>query len=105
VAAKACQRPVFDSLNRKIEDQEKSTSWWQGGAKMGDGFLTFERIEMEGRGSNTVFVCEIKSLLNGKVVELRVRLELPHSDKMISEIQHDIASAIHEATDPARLSQ
>lgn len=74
---------------------------------MGDrgGFLTFERIEMEGSGANTVFVCRIKSLLeNGQVVELSVRIEFPHSDKTISEIQHDIASAIHEATDPARLT-
>lgn len=70
-----------------------------------DDFLTFERFEIEGgeRQFRTAFVCRIKSLLKGDVIEMSVRIELPHSDKKLSEIQHEIAAAIHEATNPTRL--
>ena len=68
-------------------------------------FLSFEKMKIEGgeRNSRTVYDCQIKSLLNGEIVELTAKVELPYSDKKISEIQQDIASAIHAATNPARL--
>jgi hypothetical protein len=76
-------------------------------AKSPSDFLTFERIGIEGgeRPMRTSYVCLIKSILIGNVVELTARIELPHTDKKLSEIEHDIAAAIHEATNPARLSQ
>jgi hypothetical protein len=68
-------------------------------------FLSFERIEIEAgkRHLHTAYVCRIKSLLNNSVIEFDVRLELPHSDKKLSEVEHEIASLIHEATNPTRL--
>jgi hypothetical protein len=70
------------------------------------GFLTFEKIEIEGgtRQSHTSYICQIKSRHDGKEINLNVQIELPHSDKTLSEIEHEIAQAIHEATNPARLN-
>lgn len=67
--------------------------------------IEFERIEIAGgeRRGHTVYVCRIKSVLNEQLVELQVKIELPYSDKKLSEIWHEIAKAIHEATNPARL--
>lgn len=72
-----------------------------------DGVLRFERIAIEGgeRQGRTSYNCFIKSLHNGKVIELTALVELPYSDKKLSEIEHEIAQAIHEATNPARLNR
>lgn len=68
-------------------------------------FLTFERIEIEHgeRGGRTAYVCRIRSLLRGLIIELDARVELPYADKKLSEIEQEVAAAIHEATNPQRL--
>jgi hypothetical protein len=68
-------------------------------------FLSFEKIEIEGgaRQRHTSYFCRIKSLHNGKEININVQIELPHSDKTLSEIEREIAQAIHEAINPARL--
>jgi hypothetical protein len=70
-------------------------------------FLTFEKIEIEAgaRQRHTSYVCRIKSFHDNKEINLNVRIELPHSDKKLSEIEHEIALSIHKATNPARLNQ
>jgi hypothetical protein len=74
-------------------------------AQSSSEFLSFEKIEIEGgqRMGHTAYACRIKSLLNDNVVELHVRVELPHSDRKLSEVEHEIATLIHKATDPTRL--
>lgn len=71
------------------------------------GFLTFEKIAMgtAQREGQTGYVCQIKSLLNGNEVEITARLELPQSERTLRQIEHEIALAIHQATNPARLRQ
>jgi hypothetical protein len=68
-------------------------------------FLSFEKIEIEAgsRKGFTSYLCRVKSLQNNKEITLNVQIELPHSDKTLSEIEREIARAIHEATNPARL--
>jgi hypothetical protein len=68
-------------------------------------FLSFERMEMVAgeRLGRTRFACRIHSFLNNKEINMDVTIELPHSDRKVSEIEKDIALAIHEAIDPTRL--
>jgi hypothetical protein len=68
-------------------------------------FLSFEKIEIEAgtRNGFTSYFCRIKSFQNNKEITLNVHIELPHSDKTLSEIEREIAHAIHESTNPARL--
>jgi hypothetical protein len=66
--------------------------------------IAFEKIEIEAgqRSKHTAYVCRIKSLLNGSEIVMSVRVELPHSDKKLSEVEHEILSLIHQATNPDR---
>jgi hypothetical protein len=70
-------------------------------------FLDFQKIEIEAgqRQQHTAYFCRIKSLLNSVAIDISVQIELPHSDKKLSEVEHEIAQAIHEATNPARLKR
>jgi hypothetical protein len=67
-------------------------------------FISFEKIEIRPGAYHgfTLYSCQIKSLRGGKEIDLSVQIELPHSDKTLSEIHREIAQAIHEATDPAQ---
>jgi hypothetical protein len=68
-------------------------------------FLDFQKLEMEHgtRRGHTAYKCKIKSMFGGTVLELDVLIELPHSDKKLSEIHREIIDAIHKATNPQRL--
>jgi hypothetical protein len=70
-------------------------------------FISFEKIEIEAgtRPGFTSYFCRIKSLRDDQEIDLNVQIELPHSDKTLSEIQREIAQAIHEATNPAHLNR
>jgi hypothetical protein len=70
-------------------------------------FLDFEKIEIEAgiRQNHTSYLCRIKSYYNYKEINLDVRIELPHSDKKLSQIRYDIVLAIHEAINPALLNR
>jgi hypothetical protein len=70
-------------------------------------FLSFDRIEMTSgkRNGRTSFVCTVHSLLGDNEITLETSVELPHSDRKLSDIEREIAQVIHDATNPTRLGQ
>jgi hypothetical protein len=68
-------------------------------------FLSFERMEITAgeRHGHTKYLCRIHSFMNNNQIMLDVQIELPHSDRKFSEIEREIALAIHEAINPSRL--
>ena len=66
-------------------------------------FLSFERVEIEASPNSkehTTYACRIKALNRGTVLTLHVSIDLPRADRKLSELQKEIATHIHEATNP-----